>query len=167
MGLLFRLFNQGAAGGLTLADAIVGDDVLQNIWSLLVNKLFLRYYGTAMYLFVFAYQTSKVQSEDSLLPMSSLATMFCRLYDLSRPIYYWLQLLVSGSALLLFCIFEILSIPCPWLKVTLPVWPPYHLKGHMITSSIIWALVYTKGKQVLTTWIEVEGKQCAGLVANS
>ena len=31
VGLLFRLFNQGAAGGLTLADAIVGDDVLKNI----------------------------------------------------------------------------------------------------------------------------------------
>merc|ERR1711990_108237 len=31
VGLLFRLFNQGASGGLTLADAIVGDDVLTNI----------------------------------------------------------------------------------------------------------------------------------------
>ena len=31
VGLLFRLFNQGATGGLTLADAIVGDDVLKNI----------------------------------------------------------------------------------------------------------------------------------------
>ena len=31
VGLLFRLFNQGTSGGLTLADAIVGDDVLRNI----------------------------------------------------------------------------------------------------------------------------------------
>ena len=43
VGLLFRLFNQGATGGLTLADAIVGDDVLKNIWTTAFGSLVIIY----------------------------------------------------------------------------------------------------------------------------
>ena len=51
-------------------------------------------------------------------------------------------------------------IPCPWSKVTLPVWPPHHLKGHRIPSKkSCWALVYTTCVEVkennVRSWLPI------------